>query len=244
MSLGIDASQAFSPNKLANLVIWFDATDPATIIESGGDVSQWNDKSSSGNNASQGVGALQPRTGDNTFNGKNVITADGTDGMAFDNTLTLSGAYTVFQVTALTSSTVQLIGGVTNNHLPISSSNQTAFYNYGDQGGSFAEVSATQPGSPNIGVAVRTGAGVHSYFLNAADDTVSSTNDARSIAFTQIFRRGAGAGVLGDIGEVFIYSRALTGSERQAAESYLSNKWGISMTFPQIFSSDFSSAYS
>jgi len=66
MSIGIKASQAFSPNKIADLALWLEATDLGTIIESGGAVSQWNDKSSNGLNVTQGTGSAQPMTGVNT----------------------------------------------------------------------------------------------------------------------------------------------------------------------------------
>ena len=41
-------------------VAWYDANDASTIIQSGGKVSQWNDKSGNGNHATQTVGARQP----------------------------------------------------------------------------------------------------------------------------------------------------------------------------------------
>jgi len=52
---------------------WFDATDAGTITESGGAVSQWNDKSGNGNNLAQSTPAQQPETGLNTIGGLNVI---------------------------------------------------------------------------------------------------------------------------------------------------------------------------
>lgn len=42
------------------LVAWYDAGDAATITESGGAVSQWNDKSGNTNHLAQGTGANQP----------------------------------------------------------------------------------------------------------------------------------------------------------------------------------------
>ena len=41
-------------------VAWYDANDAPTIIQSGGKVSQWNDKSGNGNHATQTAGARQP----------------------------------------------------------------------------------------------------------------------------------------------------------------------------------------
>ena len=61
----------FTPADLSPSV-WLDASDTSTITASSGDVSQWNNKGSLGN-FTQATGALQPKTGVTTLNGKNVI---------------------------------------------------------------------------------------------------------------------------------------------------------------------------
>jgi hypothetical protein len=72
--LGILNSQAageFDPASL-NPDVWLDASDATTITESGGDVSQWDNKGSKPD-FSQGTSADQPTTGVATLNGLNVI---------------------------------------------------------------------------------------------------------------------------------------------------------------------------
>jgi hypothetical protein len=64
-----------------NPVLWLDAADTATITESGGSVSQWNDKSGNGYIFTQGTGAAQPKTGTRTQNGLNVLDFDGNDSL-------------------------------------------------------------------------------------------------------------------------------------------------------------------
>jgi hypothetical protein len=61
----------FTPAALSP-ALWLDASDTSTITESGGDVSQWNNKGSLGN-FTQASGALQPATGSTTLNGLNVM---------------------------------------------------------------------------------------------------------------------------------------------------------------------------
>ena len=63
---------AFSPLDLSP-VLWLDAADTSTITEVGGAVSQWDDKSGNGNHVTQGTAALQPTSGTRTINGLNVI---------------------------------------------------------------------------------------------------------------------------------------------------------------------------
>jgi hypothetical protein len=60
------------PAVVTNSVMWMDAADLSTITESGGSVSQWDNKGSLGN-FTQGSGALQPTTGVSTLNGLNVL---------------------------------------------------------------------------------------------------------------------------------------------------------------------------
>jgi hypothetical protein len=64
-------STPFSPLDLSP-ALWVDASDETTITESGGAVSQWDNKGSLGN-FTQGTAASQPTTGATTLNGKNVI---------------------------------------------------------------------------------------------------------------------------------------------------------------------------
>jgi len=54
--------------------LWLDAADASTINESGGAVSQWNDKSGNGRNVTQATSSRQPAYTSSGLNGKNVIT--------------------------------------------------------------------------------------------------------------------------------------------------------------------------
>lgn len=62
---------AWTPVLISTLA-WYDASDLATIIQSSGNVSQWNDKSGNDYHLTQGTGALQPATGA-TINSLNAI---------------------------------------------------------------------------------------------------------------------------------------------------------------------------
>lgn len=57
--------------------LWLDASDASTITESGGLVSQWNDKSGNGNHLVQVTGSRKPVTGTRTLNSLNVLDFDG-----------------------------------------------------------------------------------------------------------------------------------------------------------------------
>jgi len=63
----------YPPPFKTGLVGWWDAADLSTITESGGKVSQFDDKSGLGNHLVQGTGANQPSTGLVTRNSLNTL---------------------------------------------------------------------------------------------------------------------------------------------------------------------------
>lgn len=76
-------AEVWTPANLgASLALWLDADDASTITLNGSNVSQWSDKSGNNNNATQATAANQPTYTANGFNGKPVLTFDGTDFMA------------------------------------------------------------------------------------------------------------------------------------------------------------------
>ena len=54
---------------IPSLALWFDASDPTTIVQSGGAVSQWNDKSSNAYSVIQGTASNRPTYATNLLNG-------------------------------------------------------------------------------------------------------------------------------------------------------------------------------
>jgi len=69
----------FSPTDITGLLLWLDGADTSAgnIVQSGGLVSQWSDKSGLNNHALQGTEANQPITGTRTIGGENVLDFDG-----------------------------------------------------------------------------------------------------------------------------------------------------------------------
>jgi hypothetical protein len=79
--LGIIASSRPSVQlpPVAGYTLWLDAADTSTITSSGGDVSQWNDKSGNARNFTQSSATAKPKTGTRTINSLNTIDFDGTN---------------------------------------------------------------------------------------------------------------------------------------------------------------------
>ena len=62
---------------LLSTALWLDAADASTITESGGVVSQWNDKSGNGRNATQVTAGNRPTYTSAALNSKNVVSFNG-----------------------------------------------------------------------------------------------------------------------------------------------------------------------
>ena len=81
----IDFDPSWTPSAtLSELLIWLDAGDTSSIQETGGVVSQWNDKSGSGNHLTPN-GSSDPMSGTATLNELNVIEFDGNDILTTDS---------------------------------------------------------------------------------------------------------------------------------------------------------------
>lgn len=76
LTTSASASPLWTPAEITT-ALWLDAADPATITETGGAVSQWNDKSGNGRNATAGAG-IEPDYVPAEQNGLNVIRFNGT----------------------------------------------------------------------------------------------------------------------------------------------------------------------
>jgi hypothetical protein len=76
----VGGSKLWRPDELgADLALWLDAEDAASITLNGTDVAQWDDKSGNGRNASQATAANQPAYLATGFNGKPTLQTDGND---------------------------------------------------------------------------------------------------------------------------------------------------------------------
>ena len=76
----VGGSKLWRPDELvADLALWLDAEDAASITLNGTTVSQWNDKSGNGYNVSNATAATQPDYLATGFNGKPTLQATGGD---------------------------------------------------------------------------------------------------------------------------------------------------------------------
>ena len=225
-----------SPLDIAGCVGWWDADNAASITESGGLVSQWNDRSGQGNHATASTTA-RPTTGTRSLNGRNVLDFDGTaNGMA--TSLADTATQTVFfvAVSDVASSAGRVWGFGGGNRGAFPDSGAWGFWRQQTAGAiSFGTTASAT--SPSVACALFSSNSSLTTFGNGAQGTTNDPVDS----FGGTFAIGKEASNFhnGYVAEIVIYNTALTTADRARVEAYLAAKWGISgVHAPATASSD------
>jgi hypothetical protein len=223
-----------SPDSIATLAAWYDASDTGTITSSGGAVSQWNDKSGNGWHLSQSTEGDKPTTGANTVNGLNVLDFGGTKHL-LNSSYNENTRCTMFAVIKVVASTyIQQAVCFQNQQHPISISDTESIVAYNGNYWSGAPESATgrsgvllassrihaSPGERWVRVNGTQSNGTNSVGTSAATKLVVGGNPGE----TQYLTGGA------QVMEVIVYAdlaSPLSVSEVSAVEGYLIDKWGV-----------------
>ena len=221
-------NEPFGLATLPALNLWLDASDSASITHSSNAVSQWNDKSGNGYDATAPSGA-EPATGSATINGKNVLTWSLGKKM---NKSTPSGAnwqdvYVVGQWT----------GGSTFNNVPGIFGGTTS--NNSDNG---------VVGGNNSGAGLWFSNWTDNFYLNGTSNNGTNVVGAMSSPFLISFSKNSAVSITGyqvgadrtnsgrewkgHFGEVIAFGTKLPDSTRQQVEGYLAHKWGLTASLP------------
>lgn len=212
---------------------WYDADDAATITESGGSVSQWDDKSGNGNNATQGAGANQPTTGTDTINGVNAIDFD-----AFAEYMNMSvsvagSTMSMFMVATKSADLSRYVISMTGSQ-PAFLSNWSSkdFEYYGAT--PRITLATTTTTSASILEAVSTSGGTTDTYLDGSSTgSVGGQTSFVGKSFESLGATpGGGSYFNGQIGEVVLMDTLATTDERQKIEGYLAWKWGLEDGLP------------
>lgn len=239
----IAASATWTPASVSGLRLWLDPSDAASITQSGGLVSQINDKSGNGFHMVQATGPAQPTTGTRTINGLNVLDFDGaTDemnatGSTVANTIMgASSAGTVLYVMALDADPSAGAGAVLsdwgsdaaspNDHEPFVDSH--IYHGWGSTTRKDTGDPTPALTTPRM-VTITTAAGAWSYTIDAAAHYSTGTNTVGWETVTAAkfgYTTSADFHFDGRIAELIAYDTALSGADLTNAQSYLRTKWG------------------
>lgn len=242
----------WTPERIST-ALWLDAADASTINTVSGAVSQWNDKSGNGKNASQSTATNRPSYNATGFNGRPVVSFDGSNDFLENTTNGItSGTYTgrlnAFYVATRNSSGGALLTERTSK--PVAAVQwiqlSSIYYIYSDG----ANVNSNQRISVTTYAKLSTTGAVvcqvhqpgvrATLFVNGEQEVVNAVEGAgvgSNISGATGFRIGGREGSVGQswnggINEIIVTSNNFTVLERQKIEGYLAHKWGLEANLP------------
>jgi hypothetical protein len=224
--------------------LWLDAADAATITESSGSVSQWDDKSGNSRNATQGTSGHRPVYSATSWDGSlPSITFDGNDDQLI-TTYTLANQHTIAYVAERGTQT-----GTGSILRPVIESASTSgnFVSYGSQRGTntvveFA-INATRitvvSASWTVGQKTTVSGTYNGTTLTGWQNgnSYGSVSETTS-TFHAVHIGGSGNTIFperrfaGKISEVVIVGSVLSTNDRQKLEGYMAHKWGLTGGLP------------
>jgi len=222
---------------------WYDSSDSSTITESGGSVSQLDDKSGNAEHLVQAVGANKPTTDSRTQNGLNVLDCDGDDfleNLAFPITGGDIALFIVAEIDSVDANSDSILS-MNADAAPdwqFDANNALAFDGRMNVTSMGSDVSLTGgafagPSIYNINFD-KTGAGIYNAFIDGTQRAVNTTYSTAMDA-TQELRvfqnRGEITAPNGAFAEVILITDFTTVT-REKIEGYLAHKWGLTANLP------------
>lgn len=218
--------------------MWLDASDAATLydatsggslVAADGEVARWEDKSGNSRHATQATLGSRPLRKTAIQNGKDVIRFDGTsDSMTHGLTSSITSC-SIFAVTKKLSDQTSFRGIISIGSSP---SGSTLLSRNATSGRWGTYTTADAPANTSAGTSAfnllciidNAASGGEFYFNGSSDGTWAGNSlvqtlkhvggDASSSQWTH-----------SDIAEILVYPTALSATNRQAVETYLSAKW-------------------
>jgi hypothetical protein len=232
-----------SPDDIAGLAAWYDASDAGSITESSGNVSQWNDLSGNARHLAQSNLGNKPGTGAQTQNGLNVLTWDGSDFMRYDaGSDAMDFSPIEFFIVARYNASIDAYSRL------FSLRQATATEDYLTPNMTVARQNADSIDWNSAGTAVGTAKaytddtmflyngrnnGSTSYHsINGGAEHSASASPPSNMRYINVGSAFTGTNstdqyLTGRIAEIVIYNATLTSDERTAILSYLNTKWAV-----------------
>jgi hypothetical protein len=223
----LDVSSNWTPAEIATFS-WYDASDASTIIESGGAVSQWNDKSGNNKHVTQSSEAKKPTTGIRTMGGLNVMNFDATEDFdvpSFD--LMGKECWTVIKKDTLDD--FHVLGSSSNIQVGVLSSGEMRLWG----GGYPTETRSTELISVGSDYVLGFRAlNPKQFSINGTNEVTTDVPNGTSLTINHIMDNQYAHDSDGLIGEIIVTAGELTTENRQRMEGYLAWKWGMETNLP------------
>ena len=225
----------FDPRSIGGCQLWLDAADSSSLVLSGTDVTQWNDKSGNARHVTQVTTGLRP-----TYSSvSNAIVFDGTRYLDIPNALAaITPTYTIFVVEKRASDQARFfVGGRVGSGgvaLILGYNSSTISHH---TTAAVSDMQVTIPSYLGASEPVRvtrfayTGS-TRSTFINGGQfsnsqsfsSTLTTWNNANVGAG---FNTVSGNWYIGNVYEILFYNATLTSQQNQQIEGYLAHKWGL-----------------
>lgn len=220
----------FDPRRITGLALWLDAADTSYNASTG----SWTDKSGNGRDFSQAVANNRPIVSSVTQNGRTILEFNGTN-----HQLTHSSNF--LQVSNCTLfAAFRRLGGTFGGVISSSGAGDRSPGILIDNGQAVirghANLSLAGAGvanSFNITSGVVDGGATTIWVDGSQRDTdavINTLDTSQSTTAIGTYRQTASNFLNGYIGEIVVYTRVLTTTERRTVEEYLGRKWGITVT--------------
>lgn len=206
-----------------NPVGWWDMANIDSLTINGGDVEQWNDLSTSGNNAYNPTASNYPEYGTFQLNGIDVLTADDNSNIGLRTDLTINNPHTIILVCKNRAGSGRVVKSGTINALMSPSRGIFAFY-LNNTVVSSGPVPSTDWSIVTFGNGV-TASEVWWKSINYAGAGIFNSNwGTFSIAngWPNISENPQA-----DIAEIIVFDRRISTIEREEIEGYLAHKWDL-----------------
>jgi hypothetical protein len=235
----------FKPTDIGGCQLWLDGADSSTLTLSGSIVTQWRDKSGSGNNATPvNTG---PTLVQNVKNSLPGLSFSGGNMMKCGAFLT-STSFSAFIIVNNTSGTRVSMGVwkvqygsyiITDVEIKVGTENSSAYSNTSITIPDFTTThmyavtlsSSSAPGSPFTYNGSFDGSNT---VITGTSSSGNAATCAQEVSIGGLMENNSPQYMMtGYIHEVIFFSNALTSTQRQQVESYLAQKWGMRQQLPQ-----------
>jgi hypothetical protein len=251
-SFRIAAIASWTPANITT-ALWLDAADASTITESGGAVSQWDDKSGNARNFTQSTASSRPAYTSAALHGLNTVTPDGSDDWMTGPVIFSGNQPTSYYIIAAykllniiddggSNTTNFLIGQtgstVLNSNFYVNiaqGSPRTVVHDLFPPSGGALISSTTITANTNYLMAISRNGGTREIWINGAVDVSQSsaeTYGGTAVIATNLFKLlGQVNAMNAHVGEIIAVAYPTTDT-RQRIEGYLAHKWGLTANLP------------
>ena len=221
----------FVPSSITGMRLWLDSSDNTTLILSGSNVTQWNDKSGVGNNISQANAGSQPTTG-TYYNNRLLLNFTSNKFMTNTTMIFPEPPYTIFAVGyTSTNGYGRLLAGYPDGYLFLGSGSGVTQFAPFTGNGSWTDTNTASPATSitSMSIMCMTNTGTTTGLIPYVNGTALTTKNGTASGFTGIYVGAYAGGQYwnGYIGEILVYNSILSTTDRQKMEGYLAWKWGV-----------------